>query len=247
MNYLKFFNLLLAMENSKTISEVADKLYFSQSKASKLIKKYEKDLNVKLYEKKEESILSYEGKKILNDTYEKYKEVEDYFEVYFNKGKKKVGIDENIINEEKIIQMVHNNEESIEYIFANSIQIINDFNNNNIDEIICSEDFESEYKYCVKDFFLEKEVVRITNKNMLKMNKNLENIFLFEKGCPIRKKLEKKIKYSQEIYRIDKVVTLVSLNQGIGYLFKTSKFNTSNISIEEVDDLKVRYFHYKRK
>ncbi|MFV0287961.1 MAG: LysR family transcriptional regulator, partial [Mycoplasmatales bacterium] len=102
MNYSNFLDLLLTMENAKTITEAADKLYYSQSKTSKLIKKYEEQFNIKLYEKNKNNILSYEGKKILDEIYTKYREIEDYFKKYQNNKKIRIGIDENIVNDPKI-------------------------------------------------------------------------------------------------------------------------------------------------
>ncbi|MFV0288142.1 MAG: LysR family transcriptional regulator [Mycoplasmatales bacterium] len=246
MNYSNFLELLLTMENAKTITEAADKLYYSQSKTSKLIKKYEEQFNIKLYEKNKNNILSYEGKKILDEIYTKYREIEDYFKKYQNNKKIRIGIDENIVNDPKIMEILDNSKNNVEYIFANSLQIIKDFNNSNLDEIICSDDFEHDYQYHEKEYLLSKKVVRIFNKSYLN-KEEIMNIFIFEKGCPIRKKLEKKFKYTQEIYRIDKIEKLVSLNQGIGYLFKSTEINNPNITIEEVDNMKITYFKYKRK
>lgn len=232
LNYEELYTLLYAMSESTSIVELSNKLYCSVSKSSKMIKKYEKQLDMKLYTKSESCILNEKGKEVL-------KKIEKpLFEIHknLNIAQNKIGVDENLIDEAIVLKGYSYNN----IIYDNTNSLIHKYKIGEVDSLVISSDFEEDIVFNTKELVCIKPVYIIKNKETLN-----QNVYVNKIGCPITKRLE------LNNYKIDNYLTqsvsickVVRKGMGMGYTISTDSLNKEQIIIEEKEDLKLEYFHY---
>lgn len=232
LDYEELYTLLYNMKSSKTMSELADKLYCSISKISKMITYYEKKVNAQLYIRNEKYLLSEDGYKILTKIEEPLKKLQEIV----HRENKKIGIDENLI-EDKI-----NISSKWEYKYMNSKQLIEEYKSGGLNKIIVSSDYEENIEFNSKSFIKKKSVYFIKKKGC---NSNV--IYANAIGCPITKKLMKEnIKINNYLTQSVAICKMVRQNKGGGYTFNIDTLEKEKIDIKIIDNLQIHFYIYDK-
>lgn len=234
INYEELYQLLYAMNNSKSINDLSNKLYCSVSKASKMIKEYEENLNVKIYDKNSEYILNTNGQELLKNIEKPLVEIQK--QIY--KSSKKMGVDENLIEDS-----IHVSKYEYHNIIYNSThELIEKYKKGELDAILISSDFEVDIIYNNKEFICTKPVYSIQNRIT-----KADALYANDNACPITRRLELNnqtidfhLKQSVAICKI------VRKGSGRGYTFSVDTLDEQNILIEKDEKMKIKYFLYYR-
>lgn len=228
----ELYTLLYYLNESNSVTEVSDKLYWTLSKTSRKIKEYEQSLGFALTCKNDKSMLSGDGVKLLKQIREPYFELVDILN--FNQTKSKTGLDENLITS---LSDNFNN-----YIAANSHELIRQYNLGEINEIIISSDYQEQINFKNREFYTSLDVYKIKHRDC-----KSDKVFGNDQSCPIAKKLIlNNIKLDTVVSQSLSICNLVKAQEGSGYTFTTLTLN-EEIDIEVIPQLKVDFYKYSRK
>lgn len=232
IDYEQLYQLLFNMEQSNSVSQLSEKLYCSVSKASKLIKEYEQSLELQLYVKNQEFILSKKGKELLSNIEKPLYELRTLVSI----GNNLIGIDNNLIED----QFALNSQLIVQY--ADNTELIRLYNSGKLDKLIISSDYEQMIKYKTKSFVSQKKVYKISNKNL-----DSNRLIVSNYGCPITKKLQVNgYKIDQYLNQSIAICKMVRAGMGYGYTFSTDTLDPDDILITSQPELAVSFYEYSK-
>ncbi len=237
MDYEELLRLLKALQRCSSLINVADELYWSPSKVSKIIRKYEDLLEFTIYSKTSKNLLTDNGLNLLNDIEPLVNKLDSFINKATDNLRDVIAIDENIIASIKREKSFW--EDNI-IIVGNAFDIIEKYKEGYATHLICSSDFEYLFNYNNKNLFINKEVYKIYSQ--------IDNpkVYAYSRGCSIRMKMDKLgISYTEIINHSTAVQTLVNQNQGIGYVFDISSIE-DYVHYDIVEELTVEYNIYSR-
>lgn len=224
---VELYNLLTALNEEQNLIFVSDRLFWSTSKTTKKIQFYEKKLNISIYRRKNDCNLTAKGKILLKDIEQPYQKLN---QIFLKKENNFIGVDDILVEEKFSFKDIK---------FFKNDELIKKYKNGELNKIICSKDYENEFKYNEKTLFMKKKYYKILNVNSL----NNPPIYSYEKNCSITKKLEKRnIKVDKYVSSSRVIIALVKLNQCKGFSFE--KIIDKDISAFE--EGKISFYLYEK-